>query len=178
MLPLLNVIGKILEHVIFERLKPKFNELGIPNNLQYAYQKNKSSMHASFVLREAIHEAVESGSKTFFFFFFFDSEKAFDTVWIDGLFFKLFNIGIRGKTWRLLRKWYSKLVCCVSVNGQISTTFPVLQGIRQGGALSPWLLLCYNNDVRRDLSSINVDLELNLVVADDIVILSPTITGL
>ena len=45
---LLNVIGKILEHVILERLKPKFNELGIPNNLQYAYQKNKSCMHASF----------------------------------------------------------------------------------------------------------------------------------
>lgn len=169
---LLNVFGKVLEHVILERLMPKFVELGIPNNLQYAYQKNKSCSHASFVLQEAIYESVEG------------SEKAFDNVWFDGLFYKLFNLGIRGKSWRLLRKWYSKLVCRVMVNGLISDTFPVLQGIRQGGVLSPWLFLCFYNDISDVLARTNAGLKLksmycgNVIVADDVAMLSPKVTGL
>lgn len=179
---LLNVAGKILEHLMLSRMIRAFQNSGVPNCLQFSYQAGKSCIHASFVLQEVINEAVENGSKVYSCFL--DSAKAFDTVWFDGLFYKLFNLGICGKTWRLLRKWYSKLLCCVSVNGLISDTFPVRQGIREGGVLSPWLYLCFNNDIYKILSECDGGLTVkstycgNVTVADDIVLLSPMVKGL
>ena len=34
---------------------------------------------------------------------FLDGQKAFDTVWRDGLFFKLWNTGVRGRMWLAIR---------------------------------------------------------------------------
>ena len=39
---------------------------------------------------------------------FFDVAKAFDTVWIDGLFKQMYDLGITGKIWRLLYRCYVK----------------------------------------------------------------------
>ncbi len=64
---------------------------------RFAYQENKSCVQSSFVLQEIIHANVEKGSKVFCCFL--DSTKAFDSVWFDGLFFKLFNIRMKGKSW-------------------------------------------------------------------------------
>ena len=72
---------------------PKFQELGIPHPLQFAYQTGRSCTQASFVLREAVYYYLERGSKVYACFL--DSSKAFDTVWLDGLFYKLYNLGIK-----------------------------------------------------------------------------------
>ena len=142
---LLNVIGKIFERLVLQRWLPVFETWGVPNPLQFAYQKNNSCINASFVLQEAVAHNVERGSKVYCCFL--HSAKAFDTVWIDGLFFKLYNNGMNGKSWRLLRNWYKRQTSRVRANGLISEKFPVQQGVRQGGVLSPWLFLCFNNDI-------------------------------
>ena len=179
---LLNVIGKIFERLVLNRLTPKLNELNIPNSFQYAYQKDKSSVLSSFVLQELVHYNVERSSKVYCCFL--DSSKAFDSVWLDGLFFKLFNTGINGKSWRILRKWYEGMRCCVSLNGKSSPFFPVKQGVRQGGVLSPWLYLCFNNDIPNILNATGYGLKLNdihsdsVLVADDLTLLSVRVDGL
>ena len=149
---LLNVIGKILERLILNRSLEAFNAGGVPNRLQFAYQRSNSSDMASFVLQEVINQYNEERSTVYSCFL--DSSKAFDTVWTDGLFYKLYNIGIRGKTWRLLRNWYSNMSCCVLLDGLVSESFCVSQGIRQGGVLSPWLYMCFNNDISELLDKI------------------------
>ena len=73
--------------------------------------------------------------------------KAFDTVWLDGLIYRLYNIGIKGRTWRLLRAWYNRLTGRVLLNGLLYESLAIKQGVRQDGVLSPWLFLCYNNDI-------------------------------
>ena len=46
---------------------------------------------------------LERGSKVFGCFL--DVKKAFDTVWIDGLLFKLFSdLGINGRMWLALKR--------------------------------------------------------------------------
>ena len=48
---------------------------------------------------------LDRGSKIFSCFL--DVRKAFDTVWIDGLLYKLFSeLGIRGRMWLAIRDLY------------------------------------------------------------------------
>lgn len=180
---LLNVIGKILERIILERNLVVLNEAGVPNKVQFAYQESNSCIMASFALQEVINYYKEEGSNVFSCFL--DSSKAFDTVWIDGLFFKLFNMGVKGKTWRILRNWYSKMSCCILMDGHLSEPFSVKQGIRQGGVLSPWLYMCFNNDITEMLDNLKCGIEIesldnisNITIADDITLISPRVSGL
>ena len=178
---LLNVVGKIFERLILDRWMPFLADKGFPNSLQFAYQKDKSCIDASMSLQEAVLHNIEHGSKVYCCFL--DSTKAFDTVWISGLFYKLYNLGIQGKTWRLLRNWYSKLTSRVITGGIVSAEFPILQGVRQGGVLSPWLFMIYNDDLPKIFDP-NDSLWLNklrcspIMVADDIALLSTRVQSL
>jgi hypothetical protein len=70
---------------------------------QFAYQADKSCTLASFVLQETINHNVARGSKVYCCFLDIDS------VSLDGLFYELFQLGMNGKSWRILRNWYSKM---------------------------------------------------------------------
>lgn len=65
-----------------------------------------------------------------------------------------------------------------------SEEFPVLQGVRQGGVLSPWLFMIFNDDLPKILSECNEHFWLNkllcnpITVADDITLLSTRVKGL
>ena len=64
---------------------------------------------------------------------FFDVAKAFNTVWIDGLFKQIFDIGITGKTWRLLYRCYIDFQCKVRIGSRLSEPYELRCGIHQGG---------------------------------------------
>lgn len=66
---------------------------------------------------------------------FLDSSKAFDTVWSEGLMFKLYNIGVTGKIWTLINNCHQHTTSSVIVNQIQSKWFNVNQGVRQGGVL-------------------------------------------
>ena len=68
----------------------------------------------------------------------YDLQKAFDS----GVFKRLFEVGINGKLWRLLRNWYEEVSCYVRIDGKSSEKFRVERGVsRQGSVLSPSLFL-------------------------------------
>ena len=56
------------------------------------FQAGLSSLHSAFVLQESIANLRESNKKAFVALL--DVRKAFDTVWHNGLFFKLFHAGV------------------------------------------------------------------------------------
>ena len=80
------VVIKIFEMVILKRLEKFANDYF--SHLQFGFKNGTGCIEASFLINEAISYFVERGSKGFACFL--DVHKAFDTVWIDGLFFKLF----------------------------------------------------------------------------------------
>ena len=73
---------------------------------------------------------METNNKVFVSYF--DVSKAFDTVWINGLFFKLYEVGVRGKLWRLMYRTDKGFYCRVRVAGNYSDWFPMSCGIYQG----------------------------------------------
>ena len=70
---------------------------------------------------------------------FYDLASAFDTVEFSVLLTELFKAGIQGKCWRLIRHQYCNLTSQVKRGKNLSRTFSLKRGIRQGSVLSPSL---------------------------------------
>ena len=60
------------------------------------------------MIRESVNHKLERSNKVFSCFL--DIKKAFDTVWLDGLFCTLpTDLGICGKMWLILKDLYTKI---------------------------------------------------------------------
>ena len=80
-----------------------------------------------------------------------DVQKAFDTVWHNGLFHKLYSYGIKDHAWQILRKWYQSTTSTVLWDGEQSHPFNIKQGVKQGAVLSPLLYSLFVNDLLVEL---------------------------
>ena len=112
---LLPVIFKLFENVMANRLPEIFYSDNFPCKQQMAYQKELSSLHTSFNLQEGISYLIEYGECVIVVFL--DSTKAFDTVWHEGMLFKVYELGIHGKCCRIFWNIYQDMESCVVVNG-------------------------------------------------------------
>ena len=129
---LLNTFSKIFEILVWTRLEEWWMARISP--LQGAGRKGVSCLHTAMLLQETISSKLESGGRVFVTYF--DVSKAFDSVWVNGLFFQLRNLGLVGKIWRLLYKIYVNFRCRVRVGGALSDWYDMTCGIHQGGYLS------------------------------------------
>ena len=79
---------------------------------------------------------------------FVDLKKAFDTVWPQGLMYKMFHYyRISPKFIRLINHMYKNLKSRVKTNDVISDSFKISTGTRQGCNLSQHLFNLYVNDI-------------------------------
>ena len=131
---LLTSLNKVFEMLIWKRIKSWWFEEHVISPLQGACRPGMSCLHTALSLQETIAVGLDSGQKVFVAYF--DVSKAFDGVWIDGLFFQLRNMGIVGRVWRLLYHSYQNFWCKARINGQYSEWYRMECGIHQGGYLS------------------------------------------
>ena len=66
--------------------------------------------------------------------FFLDILKAYDTMW-----YKLWDMGVKGRMWRVIKKMYGSSRSVVLLEGEKLDSFNVEQGVAQGCSLSPIL---------------------------------------
>ena len=144
-----SVLCKIYESVLVNRSSSVIKEKVKIVETQSACSKGLSSIHASLLLQETIAHNVDTGNNSFVTYF--DTRKAFDTVWIQGLLYLLFINGIRGKLWRMIRLSYLEYFTAVCINGQLSTWFKLLQGVKQGAVLSMLLYICFINGLLTEI---------------------------
>ena len=113
---------------------------------------------------------------------FLDASKAFDRVKHS----MLFTSGAPGYIVRLLMFWYAHQTMCVRWGSSVSSKFTVSNWVRQGGILSPFLfnIYIYMADMSVNLKNCPTGciaggtIVNHLMYADDIVLLSPSATGL
>ena len=78
---------KIYEMIILNRLEKFASQARYFSEMQFGFQEGPGCVEASFTILETTNHMLERGSKMFSCFL--DIRKAFDTVWIDGLMYKL-----------------------------------------------------------------------------------------
>ena len=95
---------------------------------------------------------LERGCKIFSCFL--DVRKAFDTVWIDGLLFKLFiELEVGGRMWLTIKDRYTDVKAQVLYSGSLSRQLKVSQGTGQGRILAPFMYKVYINALLNNLTN-------------------------
>ncbi|MES9880604.1 MAG: reverse transcriptase family protein [Sedimenticola sp.] len=174
-------ILKLYERLILEKITSESDSSRL-SNLQGGFQKGMGCIMTSFLLRESILYAKENHSKLYVCFL--DVQKAFDTVWHDALFYKLDMMNVDSAIIRSIMDMYEGAECRVLHNGHSSDSFPVLQGTKQGGVISPFLYLVYIDQLMRKLASVGDGLVIYdqncscPTVADDMTLISFSKRGL
>ncbi len=146
--------------------------------------KQRTSDHI-YTLHTLIQKHVQQKKQGKIFGCFIDFQKAFDSVWHNGLFLKLIESGIGGRTYDIIKDIYNGNKCCVKINDKRTDYFSQTKGVRQGCSLSPTLFNIYINELASALdksSCPGLTLEGReikcLLYADDLLLLSPHEEGL
>ena len=69
---------------------------------------------------------------------FVDFKKAFDSIWHEGLLYKL-ESGVGGKTYDIIKSMYTNNKCAVKIGKKCTYFFRQGREVRQGSSLSPTL---------------------------------------
>ena len=167
----------------------RLNEYTVENQIinkeQIGFVTDNRCPDHIFTLKSVVNKYVED-QKGKVYACFIDFRKAFDTVWHDGLFHKLQQMGIRGNFLETQRSMYKNTKCAIKIDNKLTQFFPCKKGVRQGDPLSPSLFNIFLNDLFTMLRNGNCDpVTLNnadylnaLAYADDIVLLSTSKEGL
>ena len=142
-LTLLTTFQKLFQHILKARSENLF--MKHIDELQGAGKKTVSCINTSMLLRETIAMRTEDEKPVFIAFL--DTKKAFDSVWHNGLMYKLYKMGMDPKMWRLLRNMYSDFKCAVLIDNKLSSWFNIRQGVHQGAPLSLLLYEVFINDL-------------------------------
>ena len=148
---LTSVLAKTFEIILLNRMLPCLSDFNIPYPTQTAYQKGVACSDATFSCLEIISKYIRDGDSVYSCFY--DLASAFDTVEYPVLLNSLAKSGICGKSWRLIKQWYTGVKSQVRVNGSTFVPFPTNRGVRQGSVLSPVLFLLVMDPLLIELMS-------------------------
>lgn len=171
---------KLFERILYSRLSTSLEKK--LNPLQGGFQRHMGCNMTSYLLHESIYYTKENNSKLYVCFL--DAQKAFDKVLQEGLFLKLFEMGVDLYFLKVLISLHDHLSSYVLFRGFKSVEFNISRGTRQGGVLSPFLFLCFINDLLNESCASNLGLSINGInltcptVADDMLLQSLSKVGL
>ena len=151
---LLSILSKVFDNVLYSR-HSKWSDKSQPlDPLQGAGKSKCSSIHTTYLLRETICHNIERGNTVYVGLL--DTKKAFDTVWVKGVFVKMYQTRMDPVIWRMLVLSYKDFICHVRVGSELSEPFTAGQGLHQGAHWSMHLFGRHYNDMLQELREENI----------------------
>ncbi len=177
-------LGKLFCSIINARLLDFITTHNVLSRSQIGFLPNYRTSDHIYTLHTLIEKHAHQ-DKGKIYACFIDFKKAFDSIWHQGLFYKLIERGIGGKTYDLIKLMYTESKRGVKINTKRTRYLSQERGVRQGCCLSPTLFNIYINELALTMErSAAPSLTLHdsqircLLYADDLVLLSPTKHGL
>lgn len=142
---LINTFAKLFSLIIRNRVNNWCEEQDLLNNFQFGFRDKRGTADCIFVLHTLIQKVLTRKSKLYCAFI--DYEKAFDTIIHDAMWIKLINTGLSSKVITMIKAIYSKITASVKLSHDISSSFDICLGLKQGEPLSPLLFVLFVNDI-------------------------------
>ena len=134
---LLSITGKLYARVILNRIWPTV-ERHYPE-AQCSFRGGRSTNDMMFALRQLIEKCHEQHQQLHLIFV--DLVKAFDTVNRPLLWSLLAKIGIPTKIINIIKSFHDGMNAKVSIGGELTDSFEVSSGLRQGCIMAPALFI-------------------------------------
>jgi hypothetical protein len=173
---LLSVVSKAMESVVMQRVSKWMEQGGKLSDEQGGFRAKRGTVDLIWLVSEVLQRRRERKVSTFACFV--DVQKAYDTVWQEGLWKRLSDLGVKGKVWRLLREWYGDTRSVVLVEGVETREFALRQGVKQGAVLSPVLYAVFVDGVVAEMKRRGLGVEEGgvwvgvLLYADDMALMA------
>lgn len=171
-------ITKILEWCLLLRYQDKLATSG----LQFAFKSGHSTTMCSLALKDVVHYYWNRNSNVHCALI--DASKAFDRVRYDRLFELLYSRGLPPIMIRILLDMYQRQMSRAAWDGEYDQYFTCVNGVRQGGVISPLMFTVYVDELISKLKSSGIGCHIGhiylgcLGYADDLKLLCPGLKGL
>ena len=146
---LLSVPGKVYGRILTERLM-EATEAKVSEE-QGGFRKGRGCVDQVFAIKMIVEEYLGKDKKLYAAFM--DLEKAYDRVDREALWNVLRVYGVGGQLLEGIKAFYRNASACVRVDGEVSESFSVEVGVRQGCVMSPWLFNVFMDGCIREMKA-------------------------
>lgn len=141
---LLSSLSKIMEKILKEKLTDFIGSENILPTQQFGFRKEHNTVQPLVRIRNIVNSNFTIGKSTGMVLL--DIKAAFDSVWHNGLIFKLIRFNFPPMLIKIIQSFLSERTFSVYIGSNHSSQYDILAGCPQGSCLSPILYNIYTAD--------------------------------